>query len=631
MNALDAIRDARDVAKLPPERIPALCEEIRRLILQVTLDNGGHLASSLGAVELVVALLRVFEPQKDRVVFDVGHQAYAWKILTGRKERFHTLRTRGGLAGFPKRGESSCDAFDVGHSSTSISAALGYAKARDLLRQRHEVVAVIGDGALLNGVALEALNNVRNARSKVILVLNDNEMSISPRVGGMAEHLARLSANPSYLKLKRFVKDQCRALRGGEALDGALSRIKSKIKSVLLPANMFEEMDINYWGPFDGHNVEELEGILRLARRFPESVLIHVITRKGKGCPEAEADPSRFHGVSPGTCLQGPQKPKPKDWSRAAADLIETLAKEDPRIVCGVAAMKEGLRLGGFARKFPGRFFDVGIAEEHLVTFAAGLAAGGLRPVVFLYSTFLQRAMDGVVHDVCLQNLPVLFAIDRAGLVGEDGETHQGLLDICWGRAVPNLTLMAPRDEVDLEYMMRGWLFRGGPALIRYPRGAVPSALERPEGEGRIPPWGEPEILRRGERVCLVGVGAGVRLALDAAGRFSGGGLPDPTVVDARFLKPLDEALFGTLLEGHETLLVLEEGYRNGGFGEGLARFAQEKGSACRVLSLGIPDRFVPHASRAEQWGACGLTPERVLDLVRERSVLRAVDAASAR
>jgi 1-deoxy-D-xylulose-5-phosphate synthase len=622
MSVLDSIRSARDVADLPVEQIPALCGELRRFIQQVTLDNGGHLASSLGAVELVVALLRVFDPTRDRIIFDVGHQAYAYKILTGRRERFHTLRTRGGITGFPKRGESPCDAFDVGHSSTSISAALGFAKARDLLRQRHDVVAVIGDGALLNGVALEALNNIRAARTKVIVVLNDNGMSISPRVGGLAEHLARLRANPTYLKLKQFIKGQCRSISGGEALDGALSRIKTKVKSLILPPNMFEELDLHYWGPFDGHDAEEMTEILHLARRHPESILVHVITKKGKGCPEAEANPSEFHGVSPGTSLRGTAAPKPRDWSRAVADLLEKLAEEDPRVVGCIAAMKEGARLADFARKYPTRFFDVGIAEEHLVTYAGGLAAGGMRPVVFLYSTFLQRAMDQLVHDVCLPDLPVLLAVDRAGLVGEDGETHQGLLDIAWGRSIPNLSLLAPRDAVDLEFMMRGWLYRRGPALIRYPRGAVPHSIGRsPERDGGMVPWGEPEILRRGERIGIVAVGSTVRLALEAADLAEKRGEPPLSVVDARFLKPLDERIYDDLFASHEALAVLEEGYEAGGFGENLARRCQERGFFCRVIPMAVPDRFIPQATRAEQWGQCGLTPERILERIRERAL----------
>ncbi|MCL2684651.1 MAG: 1-deoxy-D-xylulose-5-phosphate synthase, partial [Synergistaceae bacterium] len=454
---LETIGNYKKLPLLGPGEIKRLCAEIRSLIIDVTLKNGGHLGGSLGAVEICVALLRVFNPGRDKIIFDVGHQTYAYKILTDRLDRFPTLRRKGGIAGFPKRSESEYDFFDVGHSSTSISAALGFAKARDLCGLGHEVVAVIGDGALLNGLALEALNNITECGTKLTVILNDNRMSISPRVGGMAEHLAKLSISAPYRRLKQFVKDQCRAMRDGNRMESRLARWKTKLKSLLLPQNMFENIGISYWGPFDGHNVLELEEIFEMSKQYPKPLLIHVITTKGKGCAEAETSPARFHGVGAGTVI-GETLPKPAaqntqkdDWTAAAAEIISALASGDDRVVALTAAMEDGTRLSSFKKKFPKRYFDVGIAEGHMLTYAAGLAAGGMRPIICVYSTFLQRALDQLIHDICMQKMPVMLAVDRAGLNGEDGETHQGLLDMAWGRSIPGLVLCAPRDKVDLE------------------------------------------------------------------------------------------------------------------------------------------------------------------------------------
>ena len=398
-------------------------------------------------------------------------------------------------------------------------------------------------------------------------------------------------------------------------MEEVLGRWKTKLKALLLPPNIFEEMDLTYWGPFDGHRLDELEEIFSLARDYPESLLIHVITRKGKGCPEAEAQPARFHGVGPGTVLGEPPARKAPDWSRAVSQTAERMAEEDPRVVCCTAAMKEGTRLQEFSRRFPHRFFDVGISEGHLLTFAAGMAGGGLRPLVCIYSTFLQRAMDQWVHDICLPGLPVLLCVDRAGLVGEDGETHQGLLDLPGGRTIPGATLLAPRDQVDLEFLMRGWLAREIPAAIRYPRGSVPPSLYREEG-APVAPWGIPEVLRQGEETCLVGAGSTTRLMMDAASLCRESRRGDPTVVDARFLKPLHEETFLALMREHRQLVVAEEAYLSGGVGEALAALAHREDLPCRVRTLGVSDRFVPQATRAEQWQEEGLTPERVVSLL---------------
>ncbi len=633
---LDLIEDYRGLRLLGADELPFLCAEIRERIIEVTLKNGGHLGASLGAVELIVSLLRTFDPEKDKIVFDVGHQTYAWKILTGRKDRFHTLRSKGGLSGFPRQHENLCDHFDVGHSSTSISAALGYAKARDLQKSQHEVVAVIGDGALLNGIAFEGLNNVRNAKTKLLIVLNDNTMSISPRVGGMAEHLARLSVNTTYRKFKNFIKDQCRN-SGKDGLENTLGRVKAKLKSLLLPPNIFEEMDISYWGPFDGHNASELEGIFALSRQYEGPLLIHVITQKGKGCCAAEALPAQYHGVGPGTVLPSPaeflppkrasvplpvdRKPKPLDWSGVMARILEARAHVDERIVALTAAMKDGTKLGNFAKLFPERFFDVGIAEEHMLTFAAGLAAGGLRPVVCIYSTFLQRAYDSLVHDIALQKKPVFIGVDRAGFVGEDGETHMGLLDPVWGRAIPDLIVAAPRDAVDLEYFFSCWMEGALPIMVRYPRGIAPASLARENdssAEGRKPaPWLKAELLEEGKDICLVGIGSTVKLMLDAAQLLRASGY-SPTIVDARFYRPFDGLLFETLMRSHERMIVAEENYTTGGLSEALAAFANRLALPCRVQGIGAPDGYIPHATRSEQWNEYGLTPHAICDRIQQ-------------
>lgn len=619
---LESVRNYKGLALLGPDEVTQLCSEIRDLIIRVTLKNGGHLGGSLGAVELCVSLLRVFNPERDKIVFDVGHQTYAYKILTDRLDRFHTLRTKGGIAGFPRRSESKYDVFDVGHSSTSLSAALGFAKARDLRGQGHEVVAVIGDGALLNGLALEGLNNIGSSDTKLLIVLNDNKMSISPRVGGMAEHLAKLSVSTPYKRLKQFVKDQCNRLSSSKAVENRLENIKTKLKSLLLPTNVFEAMDISYWGPFDGHNVQEMEEIFELSKQYPKPLLIHVVTQKGKGCAEAEARPWVFHGVGSGTVIglskKAVSKPRPSDWSQAVSDEILSMAERDSRVVACTAAMEEGVRLGQFRAKFPKRFFDVGIAEGHMLTYAAGLAAGGMRPVACIYSTFLQRAMDQLIHDICMQGHPVLIAVDRAGLTGEDGETHQGLLDISWSRGVPDLVIGAPRDKIDLAFMMNEWLTRGQPVMIRYPKGKAPDSVGR-QGENASPaPWRSAELLREGGDLCLIGIGSTVASMLDVADNCERHGLPRPSVLDLRFASPLDWELLDALLESHSLAVVAEDGYMAGGVGEAIASRAAMPGLHCKVLRIGVENSFILHASRAEQLEDQGLTPERIIKTIED-------------
>lgn len=626
MSVLDTVHSPEDVKRLAPGVLPLLCEDVRKAIIHTVMHNGGHLASSLGTVELIVGLLRAFDFREDKVLFDVGHQAYAYKILTDRKDRFSGLRTAGGISGYPKRTESPFDAFDVGHSSTSLSAALGYAKARDLLDQKHHVVAVIGDGALLNGMAMEALNHARDLDTRLIMVLNDNEMSINKRVGGLASHLAHLSASPFYRKFKETVKEQCRNFPKGEGLEEILGRFKSHVKTLLQPTNIFEELDLSYWGPFDGHDVEELEGIFDLAMQYHRPLLLHVITKKGKGYIPAEDNPAKYHGVGKPK-KDGPPS-KLRSWSAAATASLVAMAEKDSRLVCLTAAMKEGTKLGEFEKRFPRQFFDVGIAEEHMLTFAAGMAAGGMRPAVCIYSTFLQRAMDQLVHDMAMQRYPVLLAVDRAGLVGEDGETHHGLLDIAWGRSIPNVSVGAPRDEVDLNFFFSQAFSQGGPVLVRYPRGNAPERLARKENAPPLP-WGKGEILWEGEETVLLGLGSTLPLALEARQACGEQGFPLPGVADLRFVKPLDEELLRNLGEQYRKIIVLEEGNAAGGVGELVRAFLHQKNLSCALISLGIPDRFIPQGTRQEQWEECGLTVQRVVASIRGEEKERASRHAS--
>lgn len=618
MSLLESVDDFRGLYGLSEAELKKLCAELRKNIIDVTLENGGHLSSSLGTVELTVALLRVFNPDVDKIIFDVGHQSYAYKLLTKRRSRFETLRRKGGIAGFPRMDESPYDFFTTGHSSTSISAAMGYAKARDLRREEHEVVAVIGDGALLNGVSFEALNCLASLKSKVIIILNDNKMSINPRVGGMASHLAKLAVNPTYKKLKDYIKSQCTNMKNGENINSSLSRIKMKLKSLLLPTNVFEELNISYWGPFNGHNLTEMEEVFRLARHYDESLLIHVMTEKGKGCQQTEAYPSFFHGIGPKTKIDAATHASSgcgESWSGVMAEVLCELAHEDPRVTVCTAAMKDGTKLENFAKAYPQRFCDTGIAEEHMLIYAAGLAAAGMRPVVCIYSTFLQRAADQVMHDICLPKLPVLLGIDRAGLVGEDGETHHGILDVAWLRAIPEMTVTAPRDAADLEFFVREWKKRSLPMAVRYPRGKAVKAIAAPGTERRPAPWGRLEVISGGEEICLIGIGSTVELMLKSADEIEKISGRRPTVADLRFIKPLDYEGLDALLTTHKVIVTAEENTLTGGAGEAVASYINAKGYAVRAAAAGVPDHFISHATRAQQWEECGLTVENIVRL----------------
>ncbi|MFA5621515.1 MAG: 1-deoxy-D-xylulose-5-phosphate synthase [Thermovirgaceae bacterium] len=611
---LKSLVDYRDLKGRDFPELDRLAQEIREMIIKTVETNGGHLASSLGAVELNIALLRAFDPSKDRIIFDVGHQAYAYKILTGRKEQFETLRKWKGISGFPDPKESPFDHFNGGHSSKSLSAALGQAKARDLLGQNHHVVAVIGDGSLINGLALEALNHVHELDTPVIFILNDNQMSISKRVGGMASHLAALSVNPMYRQFKRFLKYFCHKVPEGKKLESLLDKFKQTIKRFLLPPNIFEDLGISYWGPFDGHDLQEMEKIFTMAKGYGYPLLVHLLSTKGKGFKPAEEDSEKYHGVSPGLSNRISGRSSHESWSKASAACIEELADSDPRVVLLTAAMKEGSKLSRFSEKYPDRFFDVGIAEGHLLTFAAGMAMAGLLPVVSIYSTFLQRAMDQLVHDICMQNLPVILAIDRAGLVGEDGETHHGVLDLPWTRAIPNLDVMAPRDRVDLKWIYGEASKVSSPLAIRVSRGAAPASIGRDERSPRQE-WGRAERILEGTGWCLFSYGAMVPLAVSVYEEARKRGMEPPSVYDLRFLKPLDIDTITEALGSHPFAIVLEDANIEGGIGEKISSLANREGINSSVSRLGIPDRFIPHGTVRELWDHCGLVPEEVLKI----------------
>ncbi len=586
-----------DLKRIDEKDLPLLAEEVRAVITDTVKKNGGHLGSSLGVVELTIAMLRVFDPLRDRIIFDVGHQSYPYKILTDRFDSFNTLRLKDGISGFPRRNESPYDHFNTGHSSTSISAALGYAKARDLLHEKRNVIAFIGDAALINGLALEALNYVQETKTRLIIILNDNRHSISNRVGGFSTILAGLSGNTFYKRLKNFARRKL-----GVKLSGIFERCRDFIKMILKPRNIFDQLGINYWGPFDGHDIKNAERMLELAKNYYQPVLLHFNTVKGKGLPEAETDPTKYHQVSPAG------EKKSRTWSEAASSIAEELAMNDERIICFTAAMVTGVKLENFAREFPNRFFDVGIAESHMLTMAAGLAAGDMRPWVFIYSTFLQRAMDQLMHDIALQNLPVVIMVDRAGLSGSDGDTHQGLLDISWCRAIPNLEIYAPCDESSLRCAMLKASKRNGPTLIRYPRGSIPAENISPESEDAI------VKINEGSKWAMLGYGTEVNIMIDTMNMAMREGIDVPGVYDVRRIKPLDMNALDDILNRYEVVCTLEESYMSGSLGEAVASRIAEGNYHVRLIRFGIPDVCVKHANQNQQRELYGLSAENVIE-----------------
>ncbi|ABL00010.1 1-deoxy-D-xylulose-5-phosphate synthase [Pelobacter propionicus] len=612
MALLDTIDSPADLKRLPVSRLPQVAEELRRVIIQTCSTNGGHLAPSLGVVELTIALHRVFSTPEDKIVWDVGHQAYAHKLLTGRRDRFSTLRKLDGISGFPKRDESPHDAFEVGHASTSISAATGLAAARDLAGRRNKVLAVIGDGSMTGGMAYEAMNHAGHMNRDMIVILNDNEMSIAENVGALSNFLTRTGSSEFVYRFKKNVESFLgRKDTVGKNLLHLAKKLEDSFKGFFTPGMLFEAFGFEYIGPIDGHDLPMLLETLEKVKKYHDAVLIHVLTKKGKGYKPAEDDPSLFHGVGPfdlesGRVLKG--KGGAASYTAIFGSALCKLAADDERVVAITAAMPDGTGLIPFSRQFPKRFFDVGIAEQHAVTFAAGLATQGFRPVFTVYSSFLQRAYDLVFHDVCLQNLPVIFALDRAGVVGNDGPTHHGSLDISLLRHLPNMTVMAPRDENELQHMLATALGMQGPVALRYPRGnGVGVALD----QIITPlPVGRAEVLREGKDGAVLALGSMVHPALEAALQLERDGGPSLAVVNARFVKPLDEELIQFLARTYGRLITLEENALQGGFGSAVLELLEEKGiRGTRVLRLGYPDAQIPQGDQGVLRAMLGLDP----------------------
>jgi 1-deoxy-D-xylulose-5-phosphate synthase len=623
---LDTIESPADLKRVPREKLEELAAEIREMIVRCVARNGGHLASSLGVVELTLALHYVFSCPDDRVVWDVGHQAYAHKILTGRRDSFPTLRTYGGISGFPRICESPFDAFGTGHSGTSISAALGLAVARDLDGGTRKVVAVIGDGSLSSGLALEGLNQAGHQKRDLIVVLNDNEWSISQNVGALSGYLNRIMTGKFYTSFRKRVEAFLKSMPHGQLMARLGKRAEELTKGFIVPGLLFEELGFTYVGPIPGHSLDDLIVTFRNLENLEGPLLVHVVTSKGKGYAPAEANPERFHGVSefdPETG-NGVGTAHPPTYTDVFGDTIVEIARRNPDVVAITAAMCSGTGLGKFRDAFPDRFFDVGIAEAHAVTFAAGLAREGKVPVVSIYSTFLQRAFDQIVHDVCLQKLPVVLAVDRGGIVGADGATHQGLFDLSYLRHIPNLSLMAPRDEAEFVRMLWAAVGARRPAAIRYPRGAVAGVPVPPEPEPL--PWGRGELLVEGRDVLILAIGATVVVSLYAAGELRRKGI-SAAVIDARFVKPMDAELILPVAHRIGRVLTVEENVLAGGFGSAVLEMFEEHGEHPHAFRrLGVRDTFVEHGSPAELRAAHGLTAESIVsEAVRLCSSGRAI------
>ncbi|KFD42285.1 1-deoxy-D-xylulose-5-phosphate synthase [Peptococcaceae bacterium SCADC1_2_3] len=618
---LPLINSPEDIKRLNLIQLQQLVQEIRQEIIDTVAQNGGHLASNLGVAELTLALHYVFNTPADKIVWDVGHQCYTHKLLTGRRTKFHTLRKFGGLNGFPSPEESLYDIFATGHSSTSISAALGLALARDLNQETFHVIAVIGDGALTGGMAFEALNHAGHLQTRLIIILNDNEMSIAPNVGALSGYLSRLRADPKYLRRKEEIEQILRKLPAiGPKMVKIGERLKESIKHLMVPGKFFEELGFTYFGPIDGHNLEELISLFQKIQTIKKPVLIHLITRKGKGYLPAETNADKFHGVGPLelTGKKPDRKNNPVSYTEVFGRTLVDLAQEKKEIVAVTAAMASGTGLNYFAQAFPGRLFDVGIAEQHAVTLSAGLATGGLKPVVAIYSTFLQRAYDQILIDVCSQKLPVTFAVDRGGLVGEDGATHHGIFDYTYLRSMPNMIVMAPADEDELRHMLKTALEYPGPAALRYPRGP---------GQGK-PMLGKPvnltigkaKVLREGDDLTLLAAGSMVLVATEAANNLAKLGI-EAAVINARFIKPLDEETILAYALKTKKIITIEENILAGGFGAAVLELLTIKNLFnISVKCLGLPVQFIPHGNRETLLSFCGLTADQVV--VTARSLL---------
>ncbi|MCI5874176.1 MAG: 1-deoxy-D-xylulose-5-phosphate synthase [Clostridiales bacterium] len=593
---LERIQKENDIKELSEEELKILADEIREFLIEKISITGGHLASNLGVVELTMALHLTLDLPKDKLIWDVGHQSYTHKLLTGRRDGFDELRKYGGMSGFPKRKESECDSFDTGHSSTSISAGLGYAHAREITGEDYKIVSVIGDGALTGGMAFEALNNAAQLKSNFIIVLNDNNMSISENVGGLSTYLAGFRTADAYRDLKLGVMNSLNKIPVyGDKVVEKIRRTKSGIKQLLIPGMFFEEMGIIYLGPVDGGDIKGISKLLREASHIDGPVLVHVITHKGAGYAPAERHPARFHGTEPFEIETGlPKNPRiTANYTDIFSTVMRKLGDRDPKVVAITAAMTDGTGLKRFHNMFPERFFDVGIAEQHAVTFAAGLAAGGLKPIFAVYSSFLQRAYDQILHDVCIQNLPVVFAIDRAGLVGSDGETHQGIFDISYLSSIPNMTILAPKNKWELSDMIKYAVDFGAPIAIRYPRGEAYAGLK----DYRAPiEYGKSEWIYHESGIVLFALGSMVKTAEAVYTSLKEQGYAC-SLINARFAKPLDRETLREVIEKHELIVTLEENVLNGGFGEHITEFYNEQGNPIRVLNIAIPDTYVEHGN----------------------------------
>lgn len=609
---LDSINKANDIKNVPVEELPLLASEIREFLIEHISHTGGHLASNLGTVELTMAMHLSFDLPEDKLVWDVGHQAYTHKLLTGRKEGFDSLRQYGGMSGFPKRRESECDSFDTGHSSTSISAGLGYVKARDLSGGHNYVVSIIGDGALTGGLALEALNNAAENQSNFIIVLNDNNMSISPNVGAISSLLTGIRGDNAYRDINDNVKSSLKKIPVyGDKIVSQVQKAKSGIKQLFLPGMKFEDMGITYLGPVDGHDIGKLCKLFKIAKKMNTSVIVHVITEKGRGYEPARLKPEKFHGVSPFDVVTGkPVAAAKTSYTEVFSRKICDMAQKDNRIVAITASMAAGTGLSRFQKRFPLRFFDVGIAEEHAVTFAAGLAAGGLKPYFAVYSSFLQRGFDEILHDVCIQGLPVVFMIDRAGLVGSDGETHQGIYDYSYMNIIPGMTVMAPKNRLEFMDMMEFANSFDGPVAIRYPRGSVSDIFSDIKNEVS---YGKAERIYDGEGTAILTIGASIEEGAQVYKLLKERG-ENPSLINARFENPVDIGLIKELENKHEKLLTIEENISAGGFGMNVLRAVNENRINLKVINAALPDEYIQHGGVNKLKEVYGFTPEAIIE-----------------
>lgn len=608
MKVLPSIQSPRDLRLIKKEHLPTLCEELRQTIIQTASHNGGHLGSSLGAVEIITALHYVFNTPDDKIVYDTGHQAYAHKLLTGRQKDFSTLRKEGGLSGFPKRTESNFDTFGVGHASTAISAALGMAIARDQKHEKNKVIAVVGDGCLTGGMAYEAMQNAGLLRTDMLVILNDNQMFISKRVGALGKALTKLLTT-KYVQLAE--EKATNFLKRFDELGNNAAKLAKRARAILFPGTLFEEMGFRYFGPVNGNDINEMIEVLENLKDVKGPVMLHVVTKKGKGYKPAEEKPTKFHGIGIFDVETGDSLGKAScmTFTQAFSKALLTLAEKDPSITAITAAMPEGTGLDAFRDKYPSRYFDVGIAEEHAATFAAGLAAGGIKPIVALYSTFAQRCYDQILHDICLQNLPVVFALDRAGLVGEDGPTHHGVFDLSFLRDMPNLILAAPADENEMQHILKTAFEAKAPFVLRYPRGAgFGIALDK---EPKALPIGKGVWLKKGKDATILAIGNRVHPALDAAQKLAEKGV-DCGVVNMRFVRPLDRKLIDEALKISPRLVTVEDNMLSGGFGSAVAEYLADKQADFKLLRLGIGDEFVPHGKCASLYDKVGISAEQM-------------------